>query len=66
MASGQVGDEIKFFFHCQLADKSAYAMAEIVFLQTLRQVRGTVKISRGDLNQQIGTKFEQVLGNFTQ
>jgi len=31
MASGQVGDELKFYFHCQLADKSGYALAEIVF-----------------------------------
>jgi hypothetical protein len=31
MASGQVGDEVKFYFHCQLADKSGYALAEVVF-----------------------------------
>jgi hypothetical protein len=31
MAQGQMGEEIKFFFHCQFADKSGYAMAEVVF-----------------------------------
>lgn len=31
MASGSVGDELKFYFHCQLADKSGYALAEVVF-----------------------------------
>ena len=28
MASGQMGTELKFFFHCQLADKSGFYMIE--------------------------------------
>ena len=31
MASGVIGDEVKFYFHCQLADKSGYGFGEIVF-----------------------------------
>ena len=33
MASGQVGDEIKLYFHCQLADGSGYGFGEIIFRQ---------------------------------
>ncbi len=49
MASGLVGDEIKLYLHCQLADKSGYGFAEIVFKQGLMQISGVVKTSRGDL-----------------
>ena len=31
MASGLVGDEIKFYFHAKLADGSGYGFAEIIF-----------------------------------
>lgn len=31
MASGQMGNELKFFFHCQLADKSGFFMIESLF-----------------------------------
>ena len=49
MASGLVGDEIKFYFHCQLADQSGYGFAEVIFKQGLRQIVGSVKTTRGDL-----------------
>ena len=49
MASGQIGDEIKFYFHCQFADSSGYAFGEIVFKQTLGQIQGVLKTTRGDL-----------------
>ena len=58
MASGLVGDEIKFYFHCQMADKSGYGFGEIIFKQGLKQVGGVVKTTRGDLGQQIRNKFE--------
>jgi hypothetical protein len=64
MASGQVGDEVKFYFHCQLADKSGYAMSEIIFKQGLQQCMGTVKTTRGDLNDPFIFKFEQLLSDF--
>ena len=38
MASGLVGDEIKFYFHCQLADQSGYGFFEIVFRHCMRPV----------------------------
>ena len=36
MASGLVGDEIKFYFHSKLADGSGYGFAEIIFKQNMR------------------------------
>ena len=66
MASGLVGDEIKFYFHCQLADQSGYGFGEIVFRQGMRQIAGVVKTTRGDLGPQIRTKFESVLRGFSQ
>ena len=65
MASGQVGDELKFYFHCQLADKSGYAMAEIVFKQSLQTISGVIKTTRGDLAQQFHAKFSEGVKPFT-
>lgn len=65
MASGQVGDELKFYFHCQLADKSGYALAEVVFKQGLNQVTATLKTTRGDLGAKFTKKFEEGLSLFT-
>jgi hypothetical protein len=65
MASGQVGDELKFYFHCQLGDKSGYALAEIVFKQSLNTVSGTLKTTRGDLGQKLIKKVEDSLSIFT-
>lgn len=65
MASGLVGDEIKFYYHCQLADCSGYGFAEIVFKQSMRQITGSVKTTRGDLGAAIATKFETQLRNFS-
>lgn len=31
MASGKVGDETKFYLHAQLADRSGYVIAEVIF-----------------------------------
>jgi len=59
MASGQVGDELKFYFHCQLADQSGYAMSEIVFHQSMRTISGVIKTTRGDLNN----GFENIFAN---
>lgn len=64
MASGLVGDEIKFYYHCQLADRSGYAFAEIVFKQGLRQITGAVKTTRGDLGAALSAKLENQLRNF--
>jgi hypothetical protein len=65
MASGQVGDELKFYFHCQLADKSGYTLAEVVFKQGLNQVSAVLKTTRGDLGQKFTKKFEDSLSIFT-
>lgn len=65
MASGLVGDEMKFYFHCQLLDRSGYGFAEIVFKQGLRQITGIVKTTRGDLGTSIRNKFESQLRCFS-
>lgn len=64
MASGLVGDEIKFYYHCQLADNSGYGFAEIIFKQSMRQIMGSVKTTRGDLGPAISAKIESQLRNF--
>jgi len=51
MASGQVGDELKFYFHCQMADKSGYALAEIGFKQSLGACQGMLRTTKPDLIQ---------------
>lgn len=61
MASGLVGDELKFYFHCQLADKSGYVLAEIVFKQSLNAVAGIIKCTRGDLSLKVIGKLEEAL-----
>ena len=65
MASGLVGDEIKFYFHSKLADGSGYGFAEIIFKQNMRQITGAVKTTRGDLGAAIRTKFENQLRTFS-
>ena len=66
MASGLVGDEIKFYFHSQLMDGSGYGFGEIVFKRSLSQITGVVKTSRGDLAGQVKAKFESQLRFFAQ
>ena len=65
MASGQVGDELKFYFHCQLADMSGYAMAEIVFKQSMRSVSGTMKTTKPEHGPALKACFERSLSGFT-
>ena len=64
MASGMVGDEIKFYFHCQLADKSGYGFSEVIFKQGLMSINGVTKTTRGDLGLQINATIEKSLRNF--
>ncbi len=65
MASGQVGDELKFYFHCQLLDKSGYAFSETIFKQSLNLVTVTLKTTRGDLAAKLVKKVEDALSVFT-
>ena len=64
MASGQVGDELKFYFHCQYTD-SGYAMAEVIFKIGFRSVSATIKTTRQDLVYETKEKLESVLSAFT-
>lgn len=65
MASGQVGDELKFYFHCQLADGSGYALAEVVFKQGLQAVMGTLKTTKAEASDSVKKTFERGLSGFT-
>lgn len=65
MASGQVGDETKFYLHSQLADKSGYVIAEAIFKHGMQQVTLTFKTTRGDINDGVKTLFAQALQDFT-
>lgn len=49
MASGQLGTELKFFFHCQLADKSGFFMLEALFNLQTKVLSATVKSTRPDM-----------------
>ena len=51
MASGQMGTELKFFFHCQLADKSGFYMIEALFNLQTKTLASTIKSTRPDMDQ---------------
>lgn len=51
MASGQLGNDLKFFFYAQLADKSGYFLIETVVNQPSRTLTANLKSTRTDLNQ---------------
>jgi hypothetical protein len=51
MASGQLGTELKFFFHCQLADKSGFYMIESLFNLQTKTLASTIKSTRPDMDQ---------------
>ena len=65
MASGLVGDEMKFYFHCQLSDGSGYGFGEIIFKRGMNQISGMIKTTRGDLGQAIRNRFEAQLRHFS-
>jgi len=50
MASGQIGNELKFFFHAQMADKSGYFLIETLVNQQSRMMTANLKSSRPDLS----------------
>ena len=49
IASGQQGSELKFFFHCQLADKSGFFLMECLVNLQVKQMSMTVKATRPEL-----------------
>ena len=52
MANGQLGAELKFFFHCQLHDRSGFFMIESLFNLQTKMLNFTVKGTRPDLDLQ--------------
>lgn len=56
---------MKFYFHSQLANQAGYALAEIVFKQSLGSVTGTLKITKPELSEEIAKKIEHSLKPFT-
>jgi len=61
MAQGVQGEEIKFFFHCQFADKTGYAMAEIKFNTGHQMIGGIVKSTIPEAMPRVIAKFDAVL-----
>ena len=51
MANGQMGTELKFFFHCQMADKSGFFMSEMLFNLQNKTLTCTTKSTRPDMDQ---------------
>ena len=49
IASGQLGTELKFFFHAQMHDKSGFFMMETLFNLQAKVVNSTIKSTRPDL-----------------
>jgi hypothetical protein len=50
MASGQIGNELKFFFYAQMADKSGYFLIETLINQQSRMLTAKLKSTRPDLS----------------
>ena len=65
MASGQLGTELKFFFHCQLADKSGYFMLETLFNLQTKVLNCTVKSTRPDMESTFQQFLAKVLQKYT-
>ncbi len=51
MASGQIGNELKFFFFAQMADKSGYFLMETLIHQETKLLASNIKTTRTDLAQ---------------
>ena len=51
MASGQIGNELKFFFFAQMADKSGYFLVETLINQQTKALSANIKTTRTDLGQ---------------
>jgi hypothetical protein len=56
-----MGEEIKFFFHCKLAENGSYAMAEVIFALGLKHITGTIKATDASKLPNVLAKFEKVL-----
>ena len=63
MASGQIGNELRFFFHCQMADKSGYFMSETKFNLQTKVLDMTIKSTRPDLDSQFLSFMEDKVIN---
>ena len=50
MASGQIGNELKFFFYAQMADKSGYFLIETLINQQSRMLTAKLKSTRPDMS----------------
>jgi hypothetical protein len=65
MASGQVGDELKFYFHSQFAERDGYVFSELIFKQGTGYLTGTIKTTKGDQASRVTKKYESALSSFT-
>ena len=65
MANGQLGTELKFFFHAQMADKSGFFMIETLFNLQSKILTYTVKSTRPDMDTAFSNHLTQMFNKFT-
>ena len=65
MAHGQLGTELKFFFHCEMADRSGFFMIETLFNLHSKIMNYTVKSTRPDMENAFNTYFNKVFATLT-
>ena len=57
MASGQIGNELKFFFFAQLADKSGYFLLETLLNNQTKVLTSNLKTTRTDVGAAFMNNF---------
>ena len=65
MANGQMGTELKFYFHSQMADKSGFFMVEMLFNLQAKSLVYTIKTTRPELDQLYATFISETFSMFT-
>lgn len=65
MANGQLGTELKFFFHAQMADKSGFFMIEALFNLQSKILNYTIKSTRPDMEQAFNVHLTKTFSLFT-
>jgi hypothetical protein len=65
MASGQMGTELKFFFHGQMADNSGFFMMEILFNLQAKSLTCTLKSTRPDMDGSFQQYLNAILTSYT-
>ena len=65
MANGQMGTELKFYFHSQMADKSGFFMIEMLFNLQAKSLVYTIKTTRPELDKVYEAYISETFSKFT-